>query len=119
MSSTARRVREVLVSRLADWYGVAPEEVTDDRPFAEYGLTSRDSVVLTALLGRATGRQLPATLLWETPTPAALIAALTAEEEEERPAADGITARPEDGRPGPATAPGRPPAGGSTGGPST
>ncbi len=86
MSATARLVREVLVARLGEWYGVRPEDVTDDRPLAEHGLTSRDAVALTALLGRAVGRQLPATLLWETPTPAALVAALTAQEDRPRPA---------------------------------
>ncbi|MBT3166092.1 acyltransferase domain-containing protein [Streptomyces sp. Vc74B-19] len=91
MSATARLVREVLVARLGEWYGVRREDVTDDRPFAEHGLTSRDAVALTALLGRAVGRQLPATLLWETPTPAALVAALTAEED--RPPADAPSAR--------------------------
>ncbi|WP_430741789.1 beta-ketoacyl synthase N-terminal-like domain-containing protein [Streptomyces sp. P13-3-3] len=91
MSATARLVREVLVARLGEWYGVRPEDVTDDRPFAEHGLTSRDAVALTALLGRAVGRQLPATLLWETPTPAALVAALTAQED--RPPAGVPSAR--------------------------
>ncbi|WSB57072.1 acyltransferase domain-containing protein [Streptomyces cellulosae] len=91
MSATARLVREVLVARLGEWYGVRPEDVTDDRPLAEHGLTSRDAVALTALLGRAVGRQLPATLLWETPTPAALVAALTAQED--RPPAGVPSAR--------------------------
>ncbi len=90
MNGTARLVRDVLETRLHEWYGVPPEDVTDDRPFAEYGLTSRDSVALTALLGQAVGRRLPATLLWETPTPAALVAALTAEEQES-PAGDVTT----------------------------
>ncbi|NEC52521.1 acyl carrier protein, partial [Actinospica acidiphila] len=53
MSATARLVREVLVARLGEWYGVRPEDVTDDRPFAEHGLTSRDAVALTALLGNS------------------------------------------------------------------
>ncbi|MFE6889213.1 acyltransferase domain-containing protein [Streptomyces sp. NPDC057694] len=75
--SGAEEIRELLVTRLGAWYGVAPEEVTDDRPLAELGLTSRDAVALTALLGETVGRRLPATLLWESPTPAALVAALT------------------------------------------
>ncbi|MEU6844626.1 acyltransferase domain-containing protein [Streptomyces sp. NPDC046716] len=79
--SGAERIRELLVTRLGAWYGVPPEEVTDDRPLAELGLTSRDAVALTALLGEAVGRRLPATLLWESPTPAALVAALTGPEE--------------------------------------
>ncbi|MEV7784333.1 beta-ketoacyl synthase N-terminal-like domain-containing protein [Streptomyces sp. NPDC088106] len=96
MSATARLVRETLVARLGEWYGVTPEEVTDDRPFAEYGLTSRDAVALTALLGQAVGRRLPATLLWETPTPAALVAALTAEQEQP-PAGTAVTVHPAGG----------------------
>ncbi|MFI0237987.1 beta-ketoacyl synthase N-terminal-like domain-containing protein [Streptomyces sp. NPDC016845] len=75
--SATQRVREVLVERLGEWYGVAPDEVGDDRPLAELGLTSRDAVALTAQLGEVVGRRLPATLLWETPTPGALVAALT------------------------------------------
>ncbi|MGY0020375.1 alpha/beta fold hydrolase [Streptomyces sp. YJ-C3] len=85
MTSAAQRVREVLVDRLGAWYGVPPDEVTDDRPLAELGLTSRDAVALTALLGEVTGRRLPATLLWETPTPGALVAALTTADEEPLP----------------------------------
>ncbi|MFJ5778861.1 beta-ketoacyl synthase N-terminal-like domain-containing protein [Streptomyces sp. NPDC093094] len=77
--STGERVREVLVARLCEWCGVAAEDVTDDRPFAELGLTSRDAVALAGILGEVTGRKLPATLLWEAPTPAALVAALTAD----------------------------------------
>ncbi|WP_306319720.1 MULTISPECIES: beta-ketoacyl synthase N-terminal-like domain-containing protein [unclassified Streptomyces] len=75
--SAGQRVREVLVERLGAWYGVAADEVTDDRPFADLGLTSRDAVALTGLLGEAVGRRLPATQLWDTPTPGALVAALT------------------------------------------
>ncbi|MEU3557971.1 acyl carrier protein [Streptomyces fragilis] len=111
MSGTAGRVREVLVSRFADWYGVAPEDVTDDRPFTEYGLTSRDGVVLTVLLGQAVGRSLPATLLWDTPTPAALIAALTALEEPEPPTPEApppTAALPPDALPPGEAAGGRP-----------
>ncbi|MFJ4715367.1 beta-ketoacyl synthase N-terminal-like domain-containing protein [Streptomyces sp. NPDC088785] len=87
--SGAERIRELLVTRLGAWYGVAPGEVADDRPLAELGLTSRDAVALTALLGEAVGRRLPATLLWEAPTPAALVAALT-EEPGEPPRADAV-----------------------------
>ncbi|MEB3959157.1 acyltransferase domain-containing protein [Streptomyces kunmingensis] len=85
-TSAAQRVREVLVERLGEWYGVPRDEVTDDRPLAELGLTSRDAVALTALLGEVTGRRLPATLLWETPTPGALVAALTTTGEDSLPA---------------------------------
>ncbi|WP_420032342.1 acyltransferase domain-containing protein [Streptomyces sp. cg28] len=86
----AEAIRELLVTRLGAWYGVAPEEVTDDRPLAELGLTSRDAVALTALLGEAVGRRLPATLLWESPTLAALLAALT---EPEEPVQDNAPSR--------------------------
>ncbi|MHB9755546.1 beta-ketoacyl synthase N-terminal-like domain-containing protein [Streptomyces sp. BYX5S] len=78
--SAGQRLREVIVERLGAWYGVAADEVDDDRPLAELGLTSRDAVALTGLLGDVVGRRLPATQLWDTPTPGQLVAALTGAE---------------------------------------
>ncbi|MGP3948743.1 beta-ketoacyl synthase N-terminal-like domain-containing protein [Streptomyces sp. 7N604] len=61
-------MRQTVVARLCEWYGLRPEDVTDDRPFADLGLTSRDAVTLAGELGMLTGGDLPATLLWESPT---------------------------------------------------
>ncbi|MEV0522617.1 beta-ketoacyl synthase N-terminal-like domain-containing protein [Streptomyces sp. NPDC050439] len=65
-------IRAVVVESLSAWYGLAAEEIADDRPLAELGLTSRDAVVLTARLSDVAGTRLPATLLWEAPTIGAL-----------------------------------------------
>ncbi|MFD0019956.1 acyltransferase domain-containing protein [Streptomyces sp. NPDC058382] len=66
-------LRGTVVGRLCAWYGLEPTDVTDDRPFAELGLTSRDAVALTAAIGELTATRLPATLLWEEPTLGALL----------------------------------------------
>lgn len=63
-------IRAAIVESLSSWYGL--EEIDDDRPLAELGLTSRDAVVLTARLSDLAGTRLPAMLLWEAPTIGAL-----------------------------------------------
>ncbi|MFD3573313.1 alpha/beta fold hydrolase [Streptomyces sp. NPDC058644] len=65
-------IRAAIVESLSAWYGLAAEEIADDRPLAELGLTSRDAVVLTARLSDLAGTRLPATLLWEASTIGAL-----------------------------------------------
>ncbi|MGW0905186.1 acyltransferase domain-containing protein [Streptomyces sp. NPDC002853] len=65
-------IRAAIVESLSTWYGLAAEEIADDRPLAELGLTSRDAVVLTARLSDLAGTRLPATLLWEASTIGAL-----------------------------------------------
>ncbi|MFE6162642.1 acyltransferase domain-containing protein [Streptomyces sp. NPDC056486] len=67
-----RAIRAAVVESLSAWYGLAAEEIADDRPLAELGLTSRDAVVLTARLSDLAGTRLPATLLWEASTIGAL-----------------------------------------------
>ncbi|WP_405918057.1 beta-ketoacyl synthase N-terminal-like domain-containing protein [Streptomyces sp. NBC_00728] len=81
MSPGAQEVRTAVVERLRSWYGLAEDDVREDRPLAELGLTSRDAVALTAALGDLVDRQLPATLLWETPTIGALVERVLREEE--------------------------------------
>ncbi|WP_406335261.1 beta-ketoacyl synthase N-terminal-like domain-containing protein [Streptomyces sp. NBC_00203] len=75
-------IRGVIVGRLRAWYALDPGQIGDDRPLAELGLTSRDAVALTSLLGELVGRRLPDTLLWDTGTIDALVERLT---EEQRP----------------------------------
>ncbi|MFD4474979.1 acyltransferase domain-containing protein [Streptomyces sp. NPDC058471] len=65
-------IRAAIVDSLSAWYGLAADEIADDRPLAELGLTSRDAVVLTARLSDLAGTRLPATLLWEASTIGAL-----------------------------------------------
>ncbi|WP_338784975.1 type I polyketide synthase [Streptomyces sp. DG1A-41] len=69
-------LRRLIAERVAVWYGSSPEDVPMDRPLADLGMSSRDAVALAGELSRATGRELPTTLLWETPTGQALVARL-------------------------------------------
>ncbi|WP_107469022.1 type I polyketide synthase, partial [Streptomyces caniscabiei] len=69
-------VRRVIAAQVAAWSGGAAEDVPMDRPLADLGMSSRDAVVLAGELSRATGRELPATLVWEASTGNALAARL-------------------------------------------
>ncbi|GAA1939608.1 hypothetical protein GCM10009754_03410 [Amycolatopsis minnesotensis] len=70
MNST--RLRQWLTSRLAQICGIAESDVDADCPLREYGLTSRDAVMLTGELEDELDRDLPTQLLWQHPTIAAL-----------------------------------------------
>ncbi|UUU20353.1 type I polyketide synthase [Streptomyces sp. DSM 40750] len=69
-------LRRLIAEQVAAWSGMAVEDVPMDRPLADLGMSSRDAVVLAGELSRATGRELPATLLWEASTGDALVARL-------------------------------------------
>ncbi|MFE7173785.1 acyltransferase domain-containing protein [Streptomyces sp. NPDC057616] len=69
-------VRRLLSERVAAWQGGPAGPVPMDRPLADLGMSSRDAVVLAGELSLLTGRELPATLLWEAPTGDALVAHL-------------------------------------------
>jgi acyl transferase domain-containing protein/thioesterase domain-containing protein len=82
-------LRRLIAERVAVWYGASPENVPMDRPLADLGMSSRDAVALAGELSRATGRELPTTLLWETPTGQALVARLCGTEAAGAPEASG------------------------------
>ncbi|MFF8974231.1 acyltransferase domain-containing protein [Streptomyces sp. NPDC014995] len=69
-------LRRLIAGRVSAWTGTAVADVRMDRPLADLGMSSRDAVVLAGELSRVTGRELPATLLWEAPTGDALVAHL-------------------------------------------
>ncbi|MEH0582622.1 type I polyketide synthase [Streptomyces sp. B21-106] len=88
-------LRRLITDRVTAWQGGsadtvptvptptdAPAKVTTDVPLdvplADLGMSSRDAVVLAGELSRLTGRELPATLLWEAPTAQALVTHLCA-----------------------------------------
>ena len=57
-----------LVRRLAERLDVASESIDPCEPFASYGLTSREAVVLSGELEEWLGRTLSPTLAWDHPT---------------------------------------------------
>jgi phthiocerol/phenolphthiocerol synthesis type-I polyketide synthase A len=69
-------MRRLIAERVAAWSGSAAEAVPMDRPLADLGMSSRDAVILAGELSHLTGRELPATLLWEAPTGDALVTRL-------------------------------------------
>ncbi|WP_107424092.1 type I polyketide synthase, partial [Streptomyces neyagawaensis] len=69
-------LRRLVAERVAAWTGAAAADVPMDRPLADLGMSSRDAVVLAGDLSRATGRDLPVTLVWEASTGDALVARL-------------------------------------------
>ena len=85
MNVSRTEIRGLVVERLHTWYGVPRGELTDDRPLAEAGLTSRDALALTAALSELAGRRLPDTLVWDAPTIDALMERLA----DDRPTGPG------------------------------
>ncbi|GGM56665.1 phthiocerol/phenolphthiocerol synthesis polyketide synthase type I PpsD [Longimycelium tulufanense] len=75
-------LRQWLVDQVAELLGLPPAEIDLHRPLKEYGLSSRHAAGLGGELEDLLDRTLPATLLWEHPTIAALTTALAGPEEE-------------------------------------
>ncbi|WP_243793354.1 type I polyketide synthase [Saccharopolyspora gloriosae] len=61
-------IRDRLTSWIAELLGIGAVEVVTDRPFQEFGLSSRQAVELAGRVQDLVGRRLPPTLLWEHPT---------------------------------------------------
>jgi phthiocerol/phenolphthiocerol synthesis type-I polyketide synthase D len=75
----APQLRDRLAAAIARVCRLDPSEVDVDRPLIEYGLTSREAVQLASELSDVLDRELPATLVWQHSTIAALTAALADE----------------------------------------
>ena len=69
---TVEEMQDWLRGWVADQTGLAPEEIGDDKPLENLGLSSRDVVVLSGQLEKLTGTRLDATVAYEFPTIAAL-----------------------------------------------
>ncbi|MGD7003487.1 polyketide synthase Pks13 [Corynebacterium halotolerans] len=71
-AASASLTTEQLRAWLRDWVitttGLSPEEVTDDKPMENFGLSSRDAVVLSGELENLLDTQLDATIAYEYPT---------------------------------------------------
>ncbi|MFF0160751.1 acyltransferase domain-containing protein [Streptomyces sp. NPDC005263] len=76
-------LRRLIAERVAAWNDTPVGSVAMDRPLADLGMSSRDAVALAGELSYLLGRELPSTLLWETPTGDALVARLCGEAEDD------------------------------------
>ena len=65
---TQRQIRTWMVRRVAELLKVAPEAVSPQAVFNELGLSSLQAVELAAELEEFTGREIPATMVYEYPT---------------------------------------------------
>ncbi|MFG2133594.1 acyltransferase domain-containing protein [Streptomyces sp. NPDC048751] len=92
-------LRRLITGRVAAWNGTDPGDVPTDRPLADLGMASRDAVALAGELSLALGRELPSTLLWETPTVEALVTRLAGAPEEAEPVAVRARPAPQSGEP--------------------
>ncbi|MER6787243.1 acyltransferase domain-containing protein [Streptomyces sp. NPDC000658] len=98
-------LRRLIAGRAASWHGTPASDVPMDRPLADLGMSSREAVVLAGELSRATGRDLPATLLWEAPTGDALVAHLCGDAAGRAAAPPAVPAAVAPGFPGPSGEP--------------
>jgi acyl-CoA synthetase (AMP-forming)/AMP-acid ligase II/acyl carrier protein len=64
----AEEIESWLVGRLAERLDASIESIDPCEPFASYGLTSREAVVLSGELEEWLARTLPPTLVWDHPT---------------------------------------------------
>ncbi|MEU5424849.1 type I polyketide synthase [Streptomyces olivoreticuli] len=87
-------VLRLVLDQVARTGGVPARELDPDRPFTGFGLASLGGVLLRDRLGADTGLDLPATLVFDHPTPAAVARFLhTALLGESAPEASGTSAR--------------------------
>ncbi|MBI2838244.1 MAG: SDR family NAD(P)-dependent oxidoreductase [Acidobacteria bacterium] len=70
--ASAADIRAWLVAQLSERLGVPSSEIDNQQPFASYGLSSTEAVVLSGELEDWLGRRLQPTLVWEYPTIEAL-----------------------------------------------
>jgi acyl carrier protein len=76
---TARDIETWIATKLEDALDLEPGEIAVDEPFDRYGLDSSAAVDLISALEDWLGRELPANLVYEYPTIAALAGHLGAE----------------------------------------
>ena len=86
----SEEIRGWLISRIATMSRVDPTAIGDRESFDSFGLSSTDAVSLSGELSELVGRELPATLVYEYPTIAALATYLSGSAQ---PAADATFAR--------------------------
>ncbi|WP_020111802.1 polyketide synthase Pks13 [Rhodococcus sp. 114MFTsu3.1] len=84
---TVAQLREWLRNWVAEATNQSPDQISDDRPMEEFGLSSRDAVALSGEIEELVGVTLTATVVYQHPTIASL-AKIIIEGEPEVPAGD-------------------------------
>lgn len=69
---SAEAIETWLATKLSEYLGLLVEEIDVSQPFADYGLSSKDAVMLSADLEDWLERRCSPTLAWEYPTIEAL-----------------------------------------------
>lgn len=72
MTKSSDQIREWLTIQMAEVLEVDPEKIDNHTPFAEYGLSSRDAIMVVGDMEEWLDKELSPTLIWEYPTIAAL-----------------------------------------------
>jgi phthiocerol/phenolphthiocerol synthesis type-I polyketide synthase D len=70
-------LRQVITEQLACLSGIPAAQIDPARPVRDYGLSSRDALVLAGYLENLLGCPLPPTLVWDHPTVNGLARALS------------------------------------------
>jgi acyl carrier protein len=65
---TQRQVKNWLIKRIVQILQIAPEDVSSHAVFSELGMSSLQAVELAAELENWSGREIPATIVYEYPT---------------------------------------------------
>ncbi len=65
---TQRQVKDWLIERIVQILRVNPEDVSSRAVFSELGMSSLQAVELAAELENWSGREIPATIVYEYPT---------------------------------------------------
>lgn len=76
--STAEGLADWLRIKIADLIGVEPSDIDPHAPLLDYGLESRQALILLGDVEDLLDRKLPATMAWDYPTIADLAAFIAA-----------------------------------------
>lgn len=67
-TSTEELIQNWLITQLAKYLDVDPDEIDSSQPFADYGLDSSVAISLTVALGEWVGDEFQPMLFWEYPS---------------------------------------------------
>jgi len=70
---TSEKIRALIAEMIAQECSIEVESVDFSKPFTEYGFDSIAAMTVSGALEDALERELPTTLLWDCPTPDALV----------------------------------------------